>query len=342
MEYRNLGQTGLRVSSLCLGTMTFGEPDEKSFMHKIGCSEATSFEIMNRAAEAGVNFFDTADIYGNDGLTEKVLGRWFRSEGRRDDIVLATKFRFKTNDGPNGGGASRYRIMKCVEDSLRRLQTDRIDLYQIHCQDLNVPEEETLRALDDLVRQGKVLYIGCSNYTGYRLMDSLAISEKNGWERFATLQAKYNLVSRGLERELTRVCANKGVGILPWSPLEGGFLSGKYVRDDSAPEGSRLAKWGDAMSSLDNDRSWKIIDAVKAVAGELDATPAQVSLAWLLRQPSVSSVIFGARKMSQLEDNISAAELTLSDDQLKRLTDASDFEPGYPYNFIRMVSGGAW
>ena len=186
MEYRNLGQTGLRVSSLCLGTMTFGESDAKSFMHKIGCSEATSFQIMSHAVEAGVNFFDTADIYGNDGLTEKVLGRWFHSEGRREEIVLATKFRFKTHDSPNGGGASRYRIMKCVEDSLRRLQTDRIDLYQIHCQDLNVPEEETLRALDDLVRQGKVLYIGCSNYTAYRLMDSLAISASHGWERFAT------------------------------------------------------------------------------------------------------------------------------------------------------------
>src|SRR6187431_2375028 len=173
MKYRNLGASGVKVSTLCLGAMTFGEADEKSFMHKVGSDEATAHAVLDRALDAGVNFVDTADVYGQDGLSERVIGNWFAKRGRRDDVVLATKFRFTTGKNANKSGASRYRIVRCVEDSLRRLRTDRIDLYQIHMQDVTVPEEETLRALDDLVRAGKVLYLGCSNYAAYRLSDSL-------------------------------------------------------------------------------------------------------------------------------------------------------------------------
>src|SRR5688500_11878917 len=188
MKYRNLGSSGVKVSSLCLGAMTFGEADEKSFMHKVGSDEATSHAVLDRAVAAGINFVDTADIYGQDGLSERVLGNWLTSRGMRDQIVLATKFRFTIGDGPNRSGASRYRIVKCCEDSLRRLKTDRIDLYQIHMQDITVPEQETLRALDDLVRAGKILYIGCSNYAAYRLMDSLWRADTAHLSRYVTLQ----------------------------------------------------------------------------------------------------------------------------------------------------------
>src|SRR5215813_334007 len=219
MKYRNLGSSGVKVSSLCLGAMTFGEADEKSFMHKAGSDEATSHAVLDRAVAAGINFIDTADVYGQDGLSERVLGNWLAARANRDKIVLATKFRFTMGEGPNRSGASRYRIVKCCEDSLRRLRTDRIDLYQIHMQDITVPEEETLRALDDLVRAGKVRYIGCSNYAAYRLTRSLMLSELRGWSSYVTLQAQYSLIVRELEREHVPTCREFGLGILPWSPL---------------------------------------------------------------------------------------------------------------------------
>src|SRR5439155_2227711 len=219
MEYRTLGSSGLKVSTLCLGAMTFGEPDEKSMMHNIASDEATAHQMMDRALDAGVNFLDTADVYGNDGLSERVIGRWFAKTKKRDRYVLATKFRFRMGEGPNGTGASRYRIVRAVEESLARLQTGRIDLYQIHMQDIDTPEEETLRALDDLVRAGKVLYLGCSNYAAYRLTDSMWLSRTLGLERFVALQAQYSLVVRDLEREHVPLCEKFGLGILPWSPL---------------------------------------------------------------------------------------------------------------------------
>src|SRR6476661_3268579 len=240
MEYRNLGAAGVRVSSLCLGAMTFGEADEKSFMHKAGSDEATAHAVLDRALAAGINFIDTADVYGQDGLSERVLGNWITQRGTRDKIVLATKFRFTMGDGPNKSGASRYRIIKCCEDSLRRLKTDRIDLYQIHMQDITVPEEETLRALDDLVRAGKVLYLGCSNYAAYRLMNSLWLSKTNSWAKFVTLQAQYSLIVRDLEREHVPLCRDMGLGILPWSPLAGGFLSGKFEKGKPPGADARL------------------------------------------------------------------------------------------------------
>ncbi len=339
MEYRTLGKSGLKVSELCLGAMTFGEADEQSFMHGIGASEGTSFAIMDAAYAAGVNFIDTADVYGQDGLSERVVGRWMKERKNRDGIVLATKFRFRMGEGPNNTGASRYRIMRTVEDSLRRLQTDRIDLYQIHMQDIETPEEETLRALDDLVRHGKVLYFGCSNYAAYRLVESLWTSEKLRLERFVTLQAQYSLLVRELEREHVPLCERHGLGILPWSPLAGGFLSGKYARDTSPEQGSRMAspRFAANLARFGNERGFRTVDELKSIANELGTTPTAVALAWLLTRPAVSSVIFGARSIEQLNANLAASGLSLSQEACRRLEEASAFELGYPYDFMKRI-----
>jgi aryl-alcohol dehydrogenase-like predicted oxidoreductase len=341
MKYKNLGSSGVRVSSLCLGAMTFGEADAKSFMHKVGSDEATAHAVLDRAVAAGINFVDTADVYGQDGLSERVLGNWLASGSNRDQMVVATKFRFTMGAGPNRSGASRYRIVKCVEDSLRRLRTDRIDLYQIHMQDITVPEEETLRALDDLVRAGKVVYLGCSNYAAYRLMNSLWTARDNHWAKFVTLQAQYSLLVRDIEREHVPLCRDQGLGILPWSPLANGFLTGKFERGKPPQGGTRLGEKAERFARYDLERNWKILDAVRAVAGELGATPAAVSLAWLIAKPQVSSVIFGARTIEQLDTNLAAAELELSANQITALDEASAFELGYPYAFISMTQS-AW
>ena len=339
MQYRNLGTSGVKVSSLCLGTMTLGEADASSMMHGISADEATSFGILDTAFEAGINFIDSADVYGQDGLCERVVGKWFKERGKRDQVVLATKMRFRMRPDVNGSGASRYRIRETVEASLRRLQTDRIDLYQIHMQDIDTPEEETLRALDDLVRQGKVLYIGASNYAAYRLADSRWISRMQNLEHFVALQAHYSLTVRDLEREHVPLCAQNGLGILPWSPLAGGFLSGKYQRGQQAPKGTRYDKWESRYKSFDNERNWRILDAVNAVAAECEASVSQVSLAWLLHQKAVCSCIFGARSKEQLTDNLAAAELRLSPAQLAKLDEASAIELGYPYQMIKGIQG---
>ena len=335
MQYRNLGAAGVKVSSMCLGAMTFGEADEKSFMHKVGSDEATAHAVLDRALAAGINFVDTADVYGQDGLSERVLGNWLTSRGSRDKIVLATKFRFTMGDGANRSGASRYRIVKCCEDSLRRLKTDRIDLYQIHMQDITVPEEETLRALDDLVSAGKVLYIGCSNYAAYRLMNSLWLSRSEHLAKFVTLQAQYSLIVRDLEREHIPLCRETGLGVLPWSPLAGGFLTGKFERGKPPTTTARLGAKPERFARYDTERNWRILDAVRAVAAETSSTPSAVSIAWLLAKPQVTSVIFGARTIEQLEANLVGAELKLSAAQVEALDKASAFELGYPYEFIK-------
>ncbi len=339
MEYRTLGRTGLRVSTLCLGTMTFGEADDSSFMHNVGCDEDTAFAIMNRALDGGINFFDTADVYGQDGLTERVIGKWFDRDKRRDDVVVATKFRFRMGRGANGSGASRLRVVRCCEDSLRRLRTDRIDLFQVHMQDVDTPEEETLRALDDLVRQGKVLYIGASNYAAYRLTDSMWHARTKGLASFASLQAQYSLIARDIEREHVPACREHGVGLLPWSPLAAGLLSGKYRGSQRPPAGSRLDQWKDRWGRLDNERNWKVVEALVTVAGEIGATPAQVALAWLLRKPAVSSVIFGARSIAQLDDNLEATAVRLPDEMMRTLDEVSAFDLGYPYDFMSRIQG---
>jgi len=337
MEYRSLGTSGLKVPVLCLGAMTFGEADDKSFMHKIGCDEKTSFAIMSRALERGVGFIDTADVYGQDGLSERVVGAWMTEAKSRDRVVLATKFRFRMGEGPNSTGASRYRIVRTVEDSLRRLKTDRIDLYQIHMQDIDTPEEETLRALDDLVRAGKVLYLGASNYAAYRLTDSQWISKSEHLHRFVSLQMQYSLMVRELEREHVPLCKKFGLGILPWSPLAGGFLSGKYERNQPPPPGVRLEKWKERFADYDSDRGWRTIDALKAMAKERETTPSAVALAWLLAKPAVTSVIFGARSVEQLDDNLKAADVKLSAEDVQKLDDASAFKLGYPYEFLANI-----
>lgn len=339
MEYRTLGQSGVKVSALCLGAMTFGEPTEGSMMHQIASDEATAHAMMDRALAAGVNFIDTADVYGNDGLSERVIGKWLQHGKRRDELVLATKFRFTMGKGPNASGASRYRIVRTVEDSLRRLQTDRIDLYQIHMQDVDTPEEETLRALDDLVRAGKVLYLGCSNYAAYRLTDSLWLSKSLGLEKFVSLQAQYSLVVRQLEREHVPLCQKFGLGILPWSPLASGFLSGKYKPGQAPQSGTRLAKLKEWLKGYDKPQNWKILETAEGIARELSTTVTAVALRWLMQKPAVTSVIMGVRTPAQLDDNLKAADLVLPPEAMKRLDEVSAFELGYPYDFMGRISG---
>lgn len=339
MQYANLGKSGLKVSRLCLGTMTLGEADENSMMHGISADEKASFEILDAALEGGINFFDSADVYGQDGLSERVFGNWLKERGCRDQVVVATKMRFRMRPDVNGTGASRYRIRETVEASLKRLGTDRIDLYQIHMQDKDTPEEETLRALDDLVRQGKVLYIGASNYAAYRLTESQWLSRVQHLERFVSLQAQYSLMVRDLEREHVPLCDQYGLGILPWSPLAGGFLSGRYKKGQTAPEGSRYGKWESRYKEFDKERNWRILDALSAVAKETGKSHTQIALAWLLHQPAVCSCIFGARTKKQLLDNLGAVEVELTEPQLASLNEASAFDLGYPYKMMKNVQG---
>jgi aryl-alcohol dehydrogenase-like predicted oxidoreductase len=337
METRLLGASGLKVPVLCLGAMTFGEADEKSFMHKVSCDEKTAFAIMSRALDRGVGFIDTANVYGQDGLSERVVGAWLAETKNRDRVVLATKFRFRMGSGANDGGGSRFHIVRAAEDSLRRLKTDRIDLYQIHMQDIDTPEEETLRALDDLVHAGKVLYLGASNYAAYRLADSQWIAKTEHLHRFVALQMQYSLMVRDLEREHVPLCQRFGLGILPWSPLASGFLSGKYARSQALPAGGRLEKRKERYAEYDNDRGWRTVDAVKAIAVEKQTTASAVALAWLLAKPAVTSVIFGARSVEQLDENLKAVDVKLSAADVQRLDDASKFEIGYPYNFLAQI-----
>ncbi|CAN5201942.1 aldo/keto reductase [soil metagenome] len=341
MRYRSLGTTGTQVSVLCLGAMTFGEADAKSMMHNVSSDEKESFAMLDRALEGGINFVDTADVYGQDGLSERVFGAWMKERKTRDRVVVATKGRFRMSPGPNGTGASRMRITRAIDASLTRLGTDRIDLYQIHMQDLRTPEEELMRALDDAARAGKIVYFGASNYAAYRLMESLWVSDKRSLDHFVTLQAHYNLASRVLEHEHVPMCAKFGLGILPWSPLASGLLTGKYRRGQAAPEGSRLAQWKERYAKFDSDRNWNVVEALVAVAIELDKSPSEVALAWLLSKPAVSSVIFGARNVTQLEENLGAGDLVLSAEVMTRLDAASAPDLGEPYDFIKNVDG-AW
>src|SRR5215203_7392434 len=326
MDYARLGNTGLMVSELCLGCMTFGQEAD----------EEASREIVGRFLEAGGNFVDTADVYSN-GVSEEITGRAL--EGVRDDVVLATKVRFPMGEGPNDVGLSRKHIMQGCEDSLRRLGTDYIDLYQVHCWDAATPLEETISALTDLVRSGKVRYIGVSNFTGWQLMRSLAVSERDGLEKFVCLQPQYSLVERNIEREILPVCVEEGLGVIPWSPLGGGFLSGKYRRGEEPPEDSRIAgapdEFEEAWTKRSVERNWRTLDVVGEISEETGKSYAQISLNWLLRQEGVTAPIIGARRMEQLEDNLGAAGWELSEEQVARLSKASAIEDVYPYRFIR-------
>ena len=326
MEYRQLGQSGLRVSVLSLGTMTFG--GEGGFS-KVGATDAKGARRqVDLCIEAGINLFDTANIYSH-GLSEEILGQVL--EGRRDQVLIATKFRMVMRDGPNEGGASRFHIIRECEDSLRRLRTDYIDLYQIHEWDGETPLDETLEALDTLVRSGKVRYIGCSNYSGWHLMKALAISDRRNYVRYVSQQIYYSLQARDAEYELVPITLDQGLGILVWSPLAGGLLSGKYRRGQTAPDGSRhLNNWGEPPIH-DEDQLYNIIDALVEVAGNHKVSAAQIALAYLLGRPGVTSIVIGARSEEQLKDNLGAADVKLTADERARLDKASQPRLLYPY-----------
>ncbi|MGC9467733.1 MAG: aldo/keto reductase [Anaerolineae bacterium] len=330
MDYRYLGRTGLLVSELCLGAMTFGrEADEE-----------TSFELLNRFIDAGGNFIDIADVYAA-GKSEEIVGRWLKGR-RREDYIIATKVRWPTGDRPNDVGLSRKHILDAVEASLDRLDTDYIDLYQMHGWDPGTPLEETLRTLDDLVQSGKVRYLGASNFTGYQLQKAIDLSRQNGWEVLSCHQPLYNLLDRTIEWEILPVCRAEGLGVIPWSPLRGGWLTGKYRRDmQGPPEGTRVEKaeqegWGEAWSKYNTERTWRIIDAMMAISEEVGRTPAQVALNWLLNRPGVTAPITGVRKLVHLDDNLGAVGWSLEEAQLQRLNDAST--PSYPYPYDIMVT----
>jgi len=310
MEYRSLGQTGLKVSEICLGTMQFGWTAD----------ETLSFDILSAAYAAGINFIDTADVYsrwveGNPGgVAETIIGKWIKQATiPRDQLVLATKVRGKMGAGPNDEGLSRKHIMDAVDASLSRLQVDYIDLYQTHYYDDKTPIEETLQALDDLVRQGKVRYVGCSNYPAWRLMEALWTSKQNNIARFDSLQPHYNLVHRAeFERELADVCRSYAIGVIPYSPLAAGFLSNKYERNQAEPESVRL---GGVKRRYFNDKSWAIHDSIEELALQLGKTISQVSLAWLLSDPVITSPIIGPRSLDQLSDNLGAVGLRLTQEE---------------------------
>jgi aryl-alcohol dehydrogenase-like predicted oxidoreductase len=341
MNYRLLGRTGLKVSELCLGTMTFGE----NFYGIAVVNQASANAMVARALEAGINFFDTADVYSY-GESETVLGQALKESGvERDSVIVATKVRSAMTEAATAGtgdvnkvGLSRQHIFASVEKSLKRLQTDYIDLYQVHGWDILTPVEETLRALDDLVRAGKVRYIGCSNWSARHLMKAVCLSRANRWAEFISLQAYYSLVGRDLEHELLPLCREEDLGVMPWSPLSGGFLSGKYRRDNPNPEGAR--RTGFQFPPIDEARGFNAVEALEKIAKTKDATVPQVALAWLLAQPGVTSIIIGANKMTQLEDNLKAADLELTAAEIEILSATTAPAPQYPQWMIERQNEG--
>jgi aryl-alcohol dehydrogenase-like predicted oxidoreductase len=327
MQYKTLGNTGLLVSELCLGTMTFS--GGSGFWKTIGTVDQTGAdELIKASVDAGLNFLDTADAY-SEGESEKILGQSLRNlHIARKDVVIATKVYSRVGQGRNDVGASRGHIMDGVDASLRRLQTDHIDLYQIHGNDSVTPVEETLRALDTLVAQGKVRYIGCSNWQAWKIAKALGISESKNLARFDTLQAYYSIAGRDLEREIVPFLEAEKTGLLVWSPLAGGLLSGKFRREKQNPEGSRRSEFDFPL--VDKERTWRILDAMEPMAKAHGCSPARISLAWLLTKPVVTSVIIGAKRLDQLQDNLAATELRLTADEIKQLDDVSALPPEYP------------
>ena len=317
MEYRSLGRTGLKVSTLCLGTMQFGWTAD----------EETSFGVMSASFDAGLNFFDTADVYsrwveGNPGgVSETIIGKWIKERGiPRDELVLATKVRGQMGAGPNDQGLSRAHIMSAVEASLRRLQTDYIDLYQSHFFDEDTPVEETLRAFDDLVQQGKVRYVGCSNYSAWRLTAALWTSDRLNLARYGSLQPHYSLVHRSeYERELAEVCREYSIGVIPYSPLAGGFLTGKYRRDEEHTGTDRVSSAERHMS----DKNWDVLEKLLAISEQNGKSVSQTALAWLLAQPGMTAPIIGPRTVEQLEDNLGAVGYELSEEDVQVLDGVS-------------------
>jgi aryl-alcohol dehydrogenase-like predicted oxidoreductase len=328
MEHRHLGRSGLRVSALALGTMTFGGKGRFAMVGETDVAGAA--RQIDMALDTGVNLIDTADVYSN-GLSEEIIGEILEQDGRRDRVLLATKARMPMGERPNDAGLSRHHLIAACEASLRRLRADHIDLYQVHEWDGLTPLEETLRALDDLVRAGKVRYVGCSNYAGWQLVKALGISERRGFERFVSQQIHYTLQAREAEYELIPAGLDQGVGVMVWSPLAGGLLSGKYRRDEANPDvGRHLHDW-DEPPIYDHEKLYDTIEVLVAIAEARDASPAQIALAWLLGRPGVTSLVIGARNEEQLAANLAAADIELSDDERTRLDGVSAPPLIYPY-----------
>lgn len=326
MEYRFLGNTGLKVSELAFGTQTFGW----------GADEKTAHALADLFVQAGGNLFDTADSY-NSGLAESMLGSWLKARKNRHSVIVATKVFFPTGDGPNDAGASRKHIFHSINESLGRLKTDYVDLYQIHCFDLSTPLEETLSALDDLVRAGKIRYMGASNYTACQLEKALMLSEIHQWESFSALQAEYSLIVRSTEWELLPLCKEEGVGFLAWSPVAGGWLTGKYGRNQPPPSNSRVGRkdrWDDQPEQRESELTWRVIDNLIEIGKNCGKTPAQIALNWILQQPGITASILGVRTLEQLKENLGCIGWQLSEEEMNRLKKASDVPLPYPYRFI--------
>jgi len=328
MQYQRLGNSGLIVSDLCLGTMIFGEDGPRS----TPTNDATT--MIHHFLDEGGNFIDTADVYSG-GRSEKIVGQAIKE--RRDEVILATKVRFPTGDGKNDVGLSRQHIMRGVHASLQRLQTDVIDVLFVHCWDPFTPLEETMRALDDLVREGSVRYLGVSNFKAWQVMKGLAISEAQGYARFVAGQYQYSLVQRDIEYEFDDLLISEGIGLTPWGPLGGGFLSGKYKRGEHPTEGRIATATEEQAESWERratERNWQVVDALAEVAKERGASYPQIALAWLRAQLTVSSVILGARTLDQLKDNLGASEINLTRKEIKLLNTASQLPDLYPYVMI--------
>ncbi len=327
MQYKTLGDTGLLVSTLCFGTMTFH--GGTGLFRAIGTVDQSGADQLIKASiNAGINFFDTADVY-SEGESEKALGQSLRNlDIARKDVVIATKVYGRVGQGRNDVGASRGHIMDAVDASLRRLQTDHIDLYQIHGNDSITPIEETLRALDTLVQHGKVRYIGVSNWLGWKIAKALAISQFKNLARFDTLQAYYSIAGRDLERDIVPLLEAEKTGLLVWSPLAGGLLSGKFSRENQKPADSRRSDFD--FPIVDKERAWRILDVMAPIAKAHNCSPARIALAYVLAKPFVTSVIIGAKRVDQLEDNIAAVDLKLTPDELKQLDEVSALRPEYP------------
>jgi aryl-alcohol dehydrogenase-like predicted oxidoreductase len=327
MQYKTLGDTGLLVSTICFGCMTFN--GGAGFWNVIGqVDQAGADALVKGSVDAGVNFFDTADVY-SEGESEKTLGQSLKNLGiARKDVVIATKVFSRTGLGRNDMGASRGHIMDAVEASLKRLGTDHIDLYQIHGSDAITPIEETLRALDILVQQGKVRYIGASNWEAWKLSRAITVSELTGYARFDTLQAYYSIAGRELEREFVPMIRHTKTGLLVWSPLAGGLLSGKFSRENQKPENSRRSEFDFPL--VDKERAWRILDVMRPIGEAHGCSPARVALAWLLHQPVVTSVIIGAKRTDQLKDNLASINVKLSPKELQQLEQVSQLPPEYP------------
>ena len=331
MKYRYLGNSGLLVSRICLGTMTFGMKDW-------GCNYETSASITNEFIQAGGTFIDTADMYSN-GVAEEFVGKAIATHPR-DDLVIATKCWFRMGKTPNNKGLSRKHIMEAANASLKRLGSDYIDLYQMHGPDPHTPIEETMRAMDDLVCAGKVRYIGCSNFFGWQIVKANAAAEARGQTRLISGQHLYNLLRRDVEREILPACDDQGLGLMCWSPLASGLLTGKYDFKDGPEQGSRVGLRADIdMPRYWNENSFRVIDEVKAVAKDLGKTPSQVALSWLLFDQRVASVIVGSRKSEQLSEGMESGEWDLPPEQYLRLSKVVPFVQGYPHEWIEITKG---